>query len=258
MGKKLADTSYPMVKATDWATTDVLDKYMASVPTTKEFSKAILELSVALDPKLVKNAVQAHKKAVEAMGPNFITPLKNHEEVTTALAKMFAAAPADKIKAVFDATPGRDDLNAAWYAQMPKADADATFVAFKELAEAVKAAPKTQVATVAAPSMDGPIRQAAKGLADASYPLIKSTDWANTGVLDSYVAKTPATKESILALLNAGLAMDPKLVQGATKAHLDALNAADDKLVTSLAGHEGVTVALAKLIASAPPAVIKS
>merc|ERR1712099_96712 len=92
--KKLADKSYPMVKATDWATTDVLDKYMASVPTTKEFSKAILELSVALDPKLVKNAVQAHKKAVEAMGPNFITPLKNHEEVTTALAKMFAAAPA--------------------------------------------------------------------------------------------------------------------------------------------------------------------
>merc|ERR1711920_180329 len=96
--KKLADLSYPMVKSTDWATTDVLDKYMASVPTTKEFSKAILELSTSLDPKLVKNAVQAHKKAVEAMGPNFITPLKNHEEVTTALAKMFAAAPADAVK----------------------------------------------------------------------------------------------------------------------------------------------------------------
>merc|ERR1712037_407471 len=154
----------------------VLDKYMASVPTTKEFSKAILELSVALDPKLVKNAVQAHKKAVEAMGPNFITPLKNHEEVTTALAKMFAAAPADKIKAV----------------------------------------------------------------------------------LDSYVAKTPATKESILALLNAGLAMDPKVIQAAVQAHLDAINDVDGSLVTSLKGHEEVTVAVAKLIASAPPAVIKS
>jgi len=256
--KKLADLSYPMVKATDWATTGVLDKYMASVPTTKEFSKAILELSTSLDPKLVKNAVQAHKKAVEAMGPNFITPLKNHEEVTTALAKMFAAAPADKIKAVFDATPGVEDLNAAWYAQMPKADADATFVAFKELAEAVKAAPKIQVATVAAPSMDGPIGQAAKGLADASYPIIKSIDWANTGVLDSYVAKTPATKESILALLNAGLAMDPKMIQAAAQAHLDAINDVDGSLVTSLKGHEEVTVAVAKLIASAPPAVIKS
>merc|ERR1712066_84297 len=256
--KKLADVSYPMVKATDWATTDVLDKYMASVPTTKEFSKAILELSVALDPKLVKNAVQAHKEAVEAMGPNFITPPKNHEEVTTALAKMFAAAPADKIKAVFDATPSVESLNGAWYAQMPKADADATFVAFKELAEAVKAAPKTQVALAAPPSADGPVGAAAKGLADAAYPLVKSIDWGNTGVLGSYLAKAPASKEAILALLNAGLAMDPKMVQGAVRAHLDAMNDVDGSLVTSAKGFEGVTVAVAKLIASAPPAAIQN
>jgi len=255
--KKLADVSYPMVKATDWATTDVLDKYMATVPTTKEFSKAILELSVTLDPQLVKNAVQAHKKAVEASGPDFVTPLKNHEEVTVALAKMFAAAPKDKIKAVFDATPGVQDLNAAWYAQMPKADADATFVAFKELAEAVKASPVKAVGAAAAPTADGPIGAAAMKLADASYPMVKALDWAGTGVLDSYVTKTPATKESMLALLNAGLAMDPKLIQGATQAHLDALNAVDDKLVTTLKGHEEVTVAIAKLIASAPPAAIK-
>merc|ERR1712066_557329 len=159
--KKLADTSYPMVKATDWATTDVLDKDMASVPTTKEFSKAILELSVNLDPTLVKNAVQAHKKAVDAMGPDFVAPLRNHEEVTVALAKMFAAAPKDKIKAVFDATPGVQDLNAAWYAQMPQA-------------------------------------------------------------------------------------------------HLDAVSAVDGQLLTPLANHEAVTVAIAKLIASAPPAKIKA
>jgi len=256
--KKLADVSYPMVKATDWATTDVLDKYMATVPTTKEFSKAILELSVKLDPALVKSAVQAHKKAVDAMGPDFVTPLRNHEEVTVALAKMFAAAPKDKIKAVFDATPGVQDLNAAWYAQMPKADADATFVAFKELAEAVKASPERAVSPVAAPSMDGPIGVAAKKLADASYPMVKSVDWASTGVLDKYVTNTPANKAGISALLEAGLAMDPKLIQGATQAHLDAINAVDGKLVTPLENHEAVTVAIAKLIASAPPSKIKA
>merc|ERR1711920_961954 len=191
--KKLADTSYPMVKATDWATTDVLDKYMATVPTTKEFSKAILELSVNLDPKLVKDAVQAHKKAVDSMGPDFVTPLKNHEEVTVALAKIFAA------------TPDVGNLNAAWYAQMPKADADATFQAFKDLAEVVKASPEKAVAPVAAPSMDGPVGVAAKKLADASYPLISSIDWAGTGVLDKYVVSTPANKAGISALLDAGL-----------------------------------------------------
>lgn len=256
--KKLADTSYPMVKATDWATTDVLDKYMANVPTTKEFSKAILELSVNLDPTLVKNAVQAHKKAVDAMGPDFVTPLRNHEEVTIALAKMFAAAPKDKIKAVFDATPGVQDLNAAWYAKMPQADAQATFTAFKELADVVKASPEKVIAPIPAPSVDGPVGVAAKKLADASYPVLQKIDWANTGVLDKYVTNTPANKAGISALLDAGLAMDPKLIQGATQAHLDAVNAVDEKLLTPLTNHEAVTVAIAKLIASAPPSKIKA
>lgn len=255
--KKLADASYPMVKAVDWATTDVLDKYMATVPTTKEFSKAILELSVAMDPTLIKNAVQAHKTAVGAMGPNFVTPLKNHEEVTVALAKLFAAAPKDKIQAVFDATPGVQDLNSAWYAKMPKADADATFSAFKELADVVKASP-TKVVTPVDVTAGGPIADAAKKLADTSYPLVKAVDWANTGVLDNFVAKTPATKASITALLDAGLAMDPKLIQSATQAHLKALDAADGSLVTPLSNFEDVTVAVAKLIASAPASKIQA
>merc|ERR1712125_34935 len=155
-----------------------------------------------------------------------------HEEVTVALAKMFAAAPKDKIQAVFDATPDVGNLNAAWYAQMPKADADATFQAFKDLADVVKASPEKAVAPVAAPSMDGPVGVAAKKLADASYPLISSIDWAGTGVLDKYVVSTPANKAGISALLDA----------------------VDGKLVTPLANHEAVTVAIAKLIASAPPA----
>merc|ERR1712217_352237 len=83
-------------------------------------------------------------------------------------------------------------------------------------------------------------------------------DWAATGVLDKYVTNTPANKAGIAALLDAGLAMDPKLIQGATQAHLDAINAVDANLLTPLDKHEAVTVALAKLIASAPPAKIKA
>merc|ERR1711992_168425 len=105
---------------------------------------------------------------------------------------------------------------------------------------------------------DGPVGAAAKTLADARYPLVKAVDWAGAGVLDKYVVNTPATKGSIKAVLDAGLAMDPKLVQGAVQAHLDALNAVDGNLVTDLASHEKVTVAVAKLIASAPAATIKA
>merc|ERR1712050_475547 len=108
------------------------------------------------------------------------------------------------------------------------------------------------ISPVAAPSMDGPIGTAAKKFADAAFPVVQSIDWANTGPLDKYVANTPANKEALKAVLDAGLAMDPKAIQAAAQAHLDALNAADGKLVTDLPNMEKVTVALAKLIASAP------
>ena len=48
------------------------------------------------------------------------------------------------------------------------------------------------------------------------------------------------------------------LFRSATQAHLDAVNAVDGQLLTPLANHEAVTVAIAKLIASAPPAKIKA
>merc|ERR1711870_5349 len=96
---------------------------------------------------------------------------------------------------------------------------------------------------------DGPIGVAAKKLADASYPMLQKVDWASTGVLDKYVSNTPANKAGISALLDAGLAMDPKLIQGATQAHLDAINAVDGNLLTPLANYEAVTVAIAKIIA---------
>merc|ERR1712039_70591 len=115
----------------------------------------------------------------------------------------------------------------------------ATFEAFKELAEAVKASPEKVVAPAVVPSMDGPIGAAAKKLADASYPMLQKIDWAGTGVLDKYVTNTPASKQGIQALL-------------------DAVNAVDGQLLTPLANHEAVTVAIAKLIASAPPAKIKA
>merc|ERR1711920_933945 len=106
--------------------------------------------------------------------------------------------------------------------------------------------------------MEGPIGATWEKLADASYPMLQKVDWAGTGVLDKYVTNTPASKEGIQALLDAGLAMNPKLIQGATQAHLDAVNAVDGQLLTPLANHEAVTVAIAKLIASAPPAKIKA
>merc|ERR1712151_500423 len=95
--------------------------------------------------------------------------------------------------------------------------------AFKELAAIVKESPEKAVTPVAAPSMDGPIGAAAKKLAVASYPMLQKIDWASTGVLDKYVTNTPANKAGISALLDAGLAMDPKVIASAPPAKIKAV-----------------------------------
>merc|ERR1712137_679008 len=51
---------------------------------------------------------------------------------------------------------------------------------------------------------------------------------------------------------------NPQMVQGAVRAHLDVISDVDGSLVTSAKGFEEVTVAVAKLIASAPPAAIQN
>ena len=61
--KKLADLSYPMVKATDWATTGVLDKYVASVPTTKEF--LTLRVSPPAHPETMPRGVELIREVGE-------------------------------------------------------------------------------------------------------------------------------------------------------------------------------------------------
>ena len=111
--------------------------------------------------------------------------------------------PKDKIKAVLDATPGAHDINSAFYAQMPQADADATFSTFKELAEVVKASPE-KFATPVEVTANGLIADAAKKLADASYPIVKAVDCTSAGALYKYVAKTPATNESISSVGDKG------------------------------------------------------
>ena len=51
-----------MVMATYWATSDVINKYMANILNIKTFSTVILELNVCLEPALVKNAVRGAQR----------------------------------------------------------------------------------------------------------------------------------------------------------------------------------------------------
>lgn len=109
------------------------------------------------------------------------------------------------------------------------------------------------------------IGAASKKLADASYPLIQAIDWGKSPVLTKWLSESGAnwgpTKiaAAVESTLKLGLAMDQDLVVKAVQAHdkaiMDAMN--NPKLVTPLADHEEVTEAIARMIASAPPALVK-
>merc|ERR1740129_2306783 len=126
--------------------------------------------------------------------------------------------------------------------------------------------PDLRVGMAAAPALlsaapaawaDG-IADASKKFSDAAYPVAQKIDWGNTPTIAKYLAQGAASDPKGIAaavdkLLEAGLTMDPALVNAAVKAHETAIRGAMDKpnLVASRADFAAVNEALARMIASA-------
>jgi len=134
-----------------------------------------------------------------------------------------------------------------------------------------KAAPHLRSPVAAAPLLPGLLAAAPAAFADqiadasakfseASYPVAEKFNWGNSPVFAKYLAGVAANDPKAVAkavekLLDAGLTMDPKLIQAAVKAHEKALASAagSPSLVTSKADFAAVNEALARMIASADP-----
>merc|ERR1711879_609966 len=97
------------------------------------------------------------------------------------------------------------------------------------------------------------IGAAAKTLAAASYPFIKSVDWTS----DLFVKPFPGVtaQKAMKAVDKAivlGAAMDGNLLKSAASAHHQAIGSIDGKGVTSQADYEGIVAGLGRAIESAP------
>ena len=199
--------------------------------------------------------------------------------MTIGLARMFFAAPKDKIRVVFDTTSGvqvryarklpdtaehrldsygrasqvRDGPSGqrGWHQRSPRRR-----LGFgHEADQGCHAGPPGRSQCGQWHSHDAVCEPEAVTVAS---PMLQNIDWTQTGVPHKYATDPPASEDGISALLGAGLDLETKLIKGATQAHLDAANAVDGILMTPLANHEAVTVVIAKLIASAPPAKIEA
>merc|ERR1719230_2457507 len=116
-------------------------------------------------------------------------------------------------------------------------------------------APAAGVALMgAAPAFADEIGDAAKKLADASYPFAKEVDWNNGIFLQAPGKFQPLEAlKSIDKMIVMGSQADPKLLKAAADAHHKAIGSASGpNAVTSRADWDSVNAALGRVIASVP------
>jgi len=129
------------------------------------------------------------------------------------------------------------------------------------------AGPRRQAATIAAgsvaalgaaPAFADQIGDAAKKLADASYPFAQEVDWKNGIYLQAPGKFQPLEAiKAIDKMILMGSQADPKLLKAAADAHHKAIGSIKGANgVTSKADWEAVNAALGRVIASVPEATV--
>merc|ERR1719162_2396224 len=101
---KLSAASYPFMKDVDW-TSDIFTKPFPGA-SAKDVVKAVnqaITMGVAMDPKLLKDAAEAHHKAIGGIDAKGVTSAADYEAVNAALGKLIASVPQSKVIDVFNA-----------------------------------------------------------------------------------------------------------------------------------------------------------
>merc|ERR1719271_1281011 len=141
---KLSSASYPFIQDVDW-TSDVYLKPLPGV-SAKEALTAIDKMIVmggSMDGKLLKEAAEAHHKAIGSIDAKGVTSAGDYEAVNAALGKLIASVPQSQVMDVYNAfakilPPVVGNFN---YATFNKgADAIAAHKALITFSDAVKAA----------------------------------------------------------------------------------------------------------------------
>ena len=259
--KKLGDASYSFAKEVDWNNGIFLQAPGKFQPlkALKAIDKMI-EMGAAADPKLLKEAAEAHHKAIGSIsGPNGVTSRADWDAVNAALGRVVASVPKAKVMAVYDSVKDITDPKVPAYMKslVNGPDAEKAYQGFLEFKDVVA---KNQVTTASAPAVvpsGDKIGVAAKALSDASYPFIKDIDWLSDIYLKPLPGKTaPETLKAIDKMIVMGAKMDGNLLKAAAEAHHKAIGSIDAKGVTSAADYEAVNAAIGRIVASVPKATV--
>merc|ERR1719191_774562 len=140
---KLSSAAYPFLKDVDW-TSDLSLKPLPGVSPNamlKAIDKALV-MGASMDGKLLKEAAEAHHKAIGSIDAKLVTSASDFQSVNAALGKAIASVPTAQVMDVYNAFS--KIVNPAipnyLYSTVNPADAQAAYSAFLKFKDVVKAA----------------------------------------------------------------------------------------------------------------------
>jgi len=100
---KLSSASYPFIKDIDWTS----DLYLKPLPgvSAKDALQAVdkmIVMGASMDGKLLKEAAEAHHKAIASADANGVTTAADYEAVNAALGKIIASVPQSQVMDVYN------------------------------------------------------------------------------------------------------------------------------------------------------------
>merc|ERR1712070_553663 len=143
---KLASASYPFIKEVDW-TSDLYLKPLPGVQVKEALGLVdkMIVMGASMDGKLLKEAAEAHHKAIGSVDAKGVTSAADWEAVNGALGKVIASVPESQVMDVYNSI---GKLVGGAGGTVPKnllstvnsGDAMAAYKAFLDFKDVVKAA----------------------------------------------------------------------------------------------------------------------
>merc|ERR1711972_158952 len=141
---KLSAAAYPFIKDVDW-TSNLFSKPIPG-KSPQEVMKAVDKMIVmgsAMDGAALKEAAQAHVKAIEGMDAKGVLSQADFEAINAGLGKAIASVPTSKVMDVYNAMAGvigSSPVPNKLYSTVNPQDAQAAYNALLEFKDVVKAA----------------------------------------------------------------------------------------------------------------------
>merc|ERR1711979_184175 len=141
--KTLSKASYPLITDVDWTSGLSLTPLPGASPNQvlRAIDKALV-MGASMDGKLLKEAAEAHHKAIGSVDAKLVTSAADFEAINAGLGKAIASVPTSKVMDVYNAFSGITSpvIPNFLYSSVNPVDAQAAYAALLGFKDVVKAA----------------------------------------------------------------------------------------------------------------------